>query len=173
MKKRVLILATVIFASGALHAQKGEKSLSVGAFLSLPAYENSYPSVKTGQGIEVNGQYGFTPKSSVVAQVALLHYPIERPSYFQNDAYTFVTIKGGYRYQLSPSGFYIHGLAGAEIDVSDSFTTIAFTLGGGKRFTFKNGRQLDVGLDLLEGDIAVSAVNIKAALLLFKKTSTR
>lgn len=163
MKKIILALLGFLLTTIQLLAQKGQASLSVGPLVSVPVARYSNVS-KIGYGAELNGQYGVSPKSSLVAQAAVLHYRDD----YANQPLELLNLKGGYRYQFGASGFYLNGLAGAELDLSDGFTTIAFTLGGGKRFTFTNGRQLDVGLDYLTGDVWVDALNIKVALLLFR-----
>ena len=134
MKKVFLALSCFLFTTTQLLAQKGQASLSVGPLVSFPV--DQYANVtKTGYGAEVNGQYGVSPKSNLVIQAALLHYTND----YAYAPYKLLHVKGGYRYQFGESGFYLNGLAGTELDLSDGFATLAITMGGGKRFTFKNG----------------------------------
>jgi len=164
MKKIFLALLYFLFITTQLLAQKGQASLSVGPLLSFPVAQYSNVS-KVGYGAELNGQYGISAKGDLAVRATVLHYTDD----YAYDPLKLLNLQGGYRYQFGASGFYLNGLAGTELDLSNGFATIVITVGGGKRFTFNNGRQLDVGVDYLAGDIWVNALNLKAAILLFKK----
>jgi hypothetical protein len=169
MKRIFLALSFLLFTSTQLLAQKGQVSLSAGPLVSFPV-DRFGDNTKTGFGLEVNGQYGVSPKSSLIAQAALINYSA-KVAYADTiqSRFSVLNLNGGYRYQFGASGIYVNGLVGAELDLSDGFASIAFTLGGGKRFTFNNGRQLDVGVDYLSAGVWVNALNLKVALLLFKR----
>jgi hypothetical protein len=71
---------------------------------------------------------------------------------------TPVTLKGGYRYRLTSSGFYANALLGFEYAYKEVYLPIA--AGFGKRFLINGRRFIDAGIDLSSG--FVSRFNIKA-----------
>jgi len=152
-------------------AQKGDKSLAAGPLLSFPAATESRSSIsdlKPGIGLEVLGQYNFSHKSALLLKSTLASwkYKTSLPAN-RYDRLNFLTLQVGYQYQVHPSGFFIQGLVGSDIDLQDGFKTVSFGIGASKRFKVNDTRFIDVGIDLVGGD-AESRVNIKALLCLFR-----
>ena len=166
--KTIIILLLIASLVGKAEAQKGEKSIAAGLLVAFPeskAYMN-YESWNTGVGVEGIGQYNFTNKSALLAQLQLTRfsglrdyglavYPI---------GYTSLAITAGYRYDFSPSGFYAHFLFGIELN--EMFTPA--TLGVGKRFRVNNNF-IDAGVEYTGGYI--TCYNIRAVYSLLRKTS--
>lgn len=144
-------------------AQKGDKSIAVGALVAFPwqrSLNTDY--VKTGLGLEGTGQYNLTGQGSMLLQIQLTHL-IAR---YSNDHGANASIKTGYRYQLARSGLYANILAGVEED-TDGVLAIAGALGAGNRFTLKNGYWIDAGIDYVLADI--SRVSLKAIFSILRR----
>jgi hypothetical protein len=152
---------------GKAEAQKGEKSIAAGVLVALPENKNNIDYLRRswnmGMGLEGIGQYNFTQKSAALLQLQITRYTgFSYSNPYQND-WTYVrtsamtlSLKGGYRYQFTTSGFYANVLAGVE---SNGLYTSA-ALGVGKRFTVKDIYFLDTGIDYTGGFIR--RYNIKA-----------
>src|SRR6186713_3289667 len=147
MRKRTLILLVVFTCLlGKAEAQKGEKSIAAGVLVALPEYKNIlYSDGHTwnmGVGLEGIFQYNFTQKSAALLQLQFNRFTGYRYGYFTepnvltkvHTSSTTLSLKAGYRYQFTPSGFYANVLAG--IESYGPYTTAA--LGVGKRFTVKH-----------------------------------
>ena len=175
MRKRTIILLVLI--SGLLskaEAQKGEKSIAAGILLALPENKNTIYSnghnYNIGVGLEGIGQYNFTQKSAALLQLQLTRftgydYYFTEPNVatMVNTSIMTLSLKAGYRYQFTPSGFYANVLVGAESN--GLFPTAA--LGVGKRFTVKDIYFLDTGIDYTGGFIR--RYNLKAVFSLLRK----
>jgi hypothetical protein len=172
MKKRTISL--LVFVTAVLSnakAQKGEKSIAAGLLLALPENRNIIRyddrSSNMGVGLEGIGQYNFTQKSAALLQLQLTLFNGYRNDNFQLKVRPLIlSLRGGYRYQFTTSGFYANALAGLE---SYGLGTSA-TLGVGKRFTVKDRYFLDTGIDYTGGFIR--RYNIKAVFSLLR-TSKR
>jgi hypothetical protein len=175
MSKRTIVLfVMVIGLLSKVEAQKGEKSIAAGVLVALP--ENKYSSSSDGRtwnmgvGLEGIGQYNFTQKSAALLQLQLnrftgYDYYVTEPNVFAKVHTSAMTLslKAGYRYQFTPSGFYANVLAGVESGVF--YPTAA--LGVGKRFTVKDIYFLDTGIDYTGG--FVRRYNIKAVFSLLRE----
>jgi hypothetical protein len=75
-------------------------------------------------------------------------------------------LKGGYKYDISTSKFFINGLVGTDI-YSDG-PAVSFTLGGGKRFSIKDVYFIDAGIDFIGGDTE-QRINIKVSFSIFQR----
>ena len=175
MRKSTIILFVVI--TGLLskaEAQKGEKSIAAGVVVALP--ENKYSNSSDGRtwnmgvGLEGIGQYNFTQKSAALLQLQLnrftgYDYYFTEPNVLSKVHTSAMTLslKAGYRYQFTPSGFYANVLAGVE---SNGLYPVA-ALGVGKRFTVKDIYFLDTGIDYTGG--FTRRYNIKAVFSLLRK----
>ena len=155
-------------------AQKGEKSIAAGILVALPENKNIMysdgRSWNMGVGLEGIGQYNFTQKSAGLLQLQLNRftgndYYFSYPNVWTKVHTSVMTIslKAGYRYQFTPSGFYANVLAGVESN--GPYSTAA--LGVGKRFTVKDIYFLDTGIDYTGGFIR--RYNIKAVFSLLRK----
>ncbi|MDP4107494.1 MAG: hypothetical protein Q8935_21380 [Bacillota bacterium] len=162
MRKKVIFTLILVGLFGVAQAQKGDKSIAAGPLISFPIGSDGFPSIlKTGGGLEAIGQYNFSNRSALLLKMNLTSWGYkERMSGYGPRRLTFLSLQGGYKYQFGSSGFFINGLAGTDIDLGDRFSTISFTLGAGKRFTVKDDRFIDVGVDLAGGD-AEGRVNFK------------
>ncbi len=75
MSKTVIIVMIFISLFEAVQAQKGEKSISAGLFLSTPGRGYSYFfDYRLNIGLEVSGQSNFTNKSSILIQSQLFTF---------------------------------------------------------------------------------------------------
>ena len=172
MKIRIIFILLLIGHFGIAEAQKGETSFAAGPLISFPLGTESrsgQSDLKTGIGLEGIGQYNFSEKSALILKAILASWSYKESvrSYYENNRLTLLTFQGGYRYQFGASGFFINGLVGVDIDLQDRFTTGSYTLGGGKRFTMKENRFIDAGIDLIGAD-AQARVNIKVIFSLFR-----
>jgi hypothetical protein len=164
----ILLLVSVVFAKA--EAQKGEKSLAAGLLISFPENRNiiymDNRSLNTGVGLEGIGQYNFTQKSAALLQLQLTRFSGQ--VYYNQFSSSFIglSLKGGYRYQFTTSGFYANVLVGVETGSDGSLNTAA-VLGLGKRFAIKDVNFIDAGLDYIIGDI--SRFNIKAVFSLLRR----
>lgn len=138
--------------------QKGEKSISVGPLVSFPQREGYYGYQKTSVGLEAIGQYNVTNKSGLLLQVQFTQVRMDK-EFTRYRQYTSLSLKGGYRYQFTNSGFYTNVLGGVEKD-RDGYMAMSAALGAGKRFPVKNGYFIDSGIDYIVG--SPSRLNIKA-----------
>lgn len=161
MSKKTLILILVVSLVKVAAAQKGEKSISAGPFLSFPQKLYGYP--KVGLGLEVGGQYNFTNHSSLLLQSQLYSY--SRKQYYY-DNLTFLSLKGGYRFQFNNSGIYTNALAG--IDLEFPYPGIGLTVGAGNRFKLKDAFFIDAGIEYVEVN-PLRRLNIKATFGLLRR----
>jgi len=167
-KKLVFIILTTSLLEYA-HAQKGDKSISIGPLVSFPLANHRIPNYKTGIGIEVTGQYNMSDKSSLLLQAGLSSFGAEQLTDYHEKSLTLISLKGGYKYDITSSGFFIAGLLGTDIEPADEFSSISFTIGAGKRFAVKNNYFIDAGIDFIGGDTE-NRVNIKVAFSVFQKS---
>jgi hypothetical protein len=179
MRKRILFLLLLSGLLEAVQAQKGEKSIAAGILVVLPENNNTiYSDGRTwnmGVGLEGIGQYNFTQKSAALLQLQLNRFTgydygyFYEPNVFAKVHTSAITLslKAGYRYQFTPSGFYANVLAGVESN--GLYTTAA--LGVGKRFTVKDIYFLDTGIDYTGGFIR--RYNIKAVFSLLRKPKAK
>lgn len=167
MRKRILLFLLIVGLLEDAHAQKGEKSIAVGPLISFPlGLESGITDLKPGPGAEIIGQYNLSNKSAVLLKTTLTSFAYkEVRSSMGGQRFSLLSLQGGYRYQFGASGFFVDGLVGVDIDLQDSFTTGAFTLGTGKRF-IKKERFIDVGVDLVGADTE-ARFNIKVLISLF------
>ncbi len=164
------ILITIIFSFllFTVYAQKGEKSISAGPFISYPFNTFGYRRrLSTGLGLEATGHYNLSNKSALLLRMGWTFYHQE---YGYNDpvrsSITLFLFAGGYQYQFGNSGFFANFLAGIENETYDYFNSGAFTLGVGKRFKIKEERFIDSGIDASTG--AESRLNLKVTFSLFQ-----
>jgi hypothetical protein len=174
MRKRTLFLLLLSGLLEAVQAQKGEKSIAAGVLVALPENKNIiYSDGRTwnmGVGLEGIGQYNFTQKSAALLQLQLNRFTGYDFGYFNypnvltkvHISAMTLSLRAGYRYQFTPSGFYANVLAGVE---SNGLYTSA-ALGVGKRFKVKDIYFLDTGIDYTGGFIR--RYNIKAVFSLLK-----
>ena len=167
MNKTILIVAFTIFFVSKVDAQKGETSLAAGVLVAFPQSDpyTLYTSWSTGLGVEAIGQYNFTNKSSALLQLQVIHFAGTTSYAFSEHEprFTSVALKGGYRIDISPYGFYANALIGFEFN--KMFTPA--TLGIGKRFQV--GRNfIDLGGEATGG--VIPHYNIRAVYSLLRKT---
>ncbi len=167
MRKRPVFLILVIGLFQNVEAQKGDKSISAGPLISFPLRGNVIPDVKTGIGIEATGQYNTSTKSALLLQAGLTSFPVQETMNRYNTRFTLLSLKGGYKYDMGSSGVFINGLVGTDIEAG--FSTISFTIGGGKRFYVKGGHFIDAGIDYIDGDTE-RRLNIKVAFSLLQRS---
>jgi hypothetical protein len=168
LRKRIIFIILFVGLSGGVWAQKGDKSISAGPFISFPTANHLIPDYTTGVGIEATGQYNTSNRSAVLLQAGLTSLRIKQAYNIYNNNLTIASLKGGYKYDISSSGFFINGLVGADIEPADGFSTISFTLGAGKRFPFRGIYFIDAGIDYIDGDTE-RRLNIKAAFSLLRR----
>lgn len=170
MKKVKYILGVVILVSAFAQsrAQKGQTSVTAGPLVSIPLNKYVIPVIKTGMGVEATGEYLFSRKSAVLLQLGITSFKIEDDDYYE-DKLKFFSVKLGYKYNMTSSGFFLNGLIGTDIEIlyGVNIGYASFTLGGGKRFSIKGGQFLDVGIDYINGDTE-GRINLKAAIGLTK-----
>ncbi|MBA2329857.1 MAG: hypothetical protein H0V91_09575 [Flavisolibacter sp.] len=121
--------------------------------------------------MEAIGQYNFSNRSALLLKTSFTSWAYQNWALYYRESrrVSFLTIQGGYGYQFGTSGFFINGLAGLDADLHDSFTSVSFTLGAGKRFIVNEDRFLDVGIDFVVAD-AENRLKIKVLLSLFRLT---
>ena len=172
-KKTIILFIAIAGLIGKVQAQKGEKSIAAGVLIAFPENKNTIYSnghnYNIGLGLEGIGQYNFTKKSAALLQLQLTRftgydYYFTEPNAATkvNTSIMILSLKAGYRYQFTPSGFYANVLVGAES--IGLFPTAA--LGVGKRFTVKDIYFLDTGIEYSGGFIG--RYNIKAVFSLLK-----
>ena len=168
--KVILLLLAGLFAKA--EAQKGAKSIAAGLFFAFPENKNivygDERSWNFGVGLEGVGQYNFTEKSAALLQLQLTRFTGH--TYYYPDAiipssFMSLSLKGGYRYQFTASGFYANVLVGVESGSEALYVPIA--LGCGKRFTLTDVYFLDAGLDYTGGFI--TRFNIKAVFSVLRR----
>ncbi len=172
MGKRTIILLLVTGLFRMAEAQKGEKSIAGGLLLAFPENTNiiymDNRTWNTGVGLEAIGQYNFTEKSAALLQLQLTRFT-GRAYYYPDThfpaAFMSLSLKGGYRYQFTASGFYTNVFAGVESG-NDGWS-IPAALGFGKRFTVKDVYFLDAGIDYTGGYIR--RYNIKLVFSLLRR----
>jgi hypothetical protein len=149
MNKTILVVLLVGSFFGKAAAQKGDKSLAAGLLIAItqPAGYYQDQSWNNSVGVEGIGKYNFTQKSSALLQLQIIrftgHYNF---GYSEEPRFTSISLKGGYRYDLTKSGFYANFLVGVEFD----YPYFPATLGIGKRFQIKN-HFLDAGVEYTGG----------------------
>jgi hypothetical protein len=151
--------------NGKASAQKGKKSVAAGVLVAVGGnsitnnnrYEYAWG---TGLGIEVMGQSTITDKSDLLLQLQLTRFRGSSPysSFFDDPVVTLISLKGGYRYRFTTSGFYANVLAGLEYGFRRMYLPAA--VGVGKRFAVKDKYFVDAGVDFTGGFI--NRFNIKA-----------
>jgi hypothetical protein len=166
MRKTTALLILFMLLLGDLHAQKGERSLAAGLLLAFPEKYSRYRDFtnwKTGVGIEGIGQYNLSEKSALLLQLQVIRFSGRYYSGFTEfPMHEFsAAVKGGYRYQFDPSGFFINALVGYEL--SSGYTPAA--LGVGKRFLLHNSRFLDAGIEYAGGEISSYRLRVVFSLL--------
>ena len=164
MKVRTIftLLLTGLFIAS--QAQKGDKSIAAGPLISFPVATESrtgQSDLKPGVGLEAIGQYNFSSRSALLLKITLASWGYKKGAItYDTKRLTFLSLQGGYKFQFGNSGFFVNGLVGSDTELQDGFTTISFTLGAGKRFTVRDDRFIDAGIDLIGGD-AEGRVNVK------------
>jgi hypothetical protein len=170
-----ILLVAIAGLLSKVEAQKGEKSIAAGLLVALPENKNVINSDsrtwKIGVGLEGIGQYNFTQKSAALLQLQLTRFSGYDYGYFNypnvlsrvHTSATTLSVKAGYRYQFTPSGFYANVLAGVES--YGLYATAA--LGVGKRFAVKDIYFFDTGIDYTGGFLR--RYNIKAVFSLLKR----
>jgi hypothetical protein len=152
MNKTIITLLLVAGFFGKASAQKGDKSLAAGLLIAIPQAADyyQYEAWNTSAGAEAIGQYNFSNKSAVLLQLQVIHFAGHENYGFSDYPvdFTSISLKGGYRYDFTKSGFYANFLLGVELN---GMYTPA-TLGLGKRFQLKN-HFIDAGLDYTGGYI--------------------
>ena len=170
MKKVKFIFSVVISVAvlAQVQAQKGQADVTAGPMVSIPFDKHVIPVIKTGIGLEATGEYLFSRKSGVLLQLGITSFKIEDNDYYE-DKLKFFSVKLGYKYNLTTSGFFLNGLIGTDIEIlyGENIGYASFTFGGGKRFSIKGGPFIDVGIDYINGDTE-ERFNIKAAIGLTK-----
>ena len=165
MKKQAIIIAILSILIEFAQGQKGEKSIAAGPLISFPL---GISDLKTGLGLEAVGQYNFSDRSALLLKTTLASWGYKSSATIDGThRLTFLTLQGGYRYRFGNSGFYINTLVGTDIELADGFSSICFTLGGGKRFIVRDDYFIDAGLDLIGGD-AQERINLKAVFSLLR-----
>ena len=157
MRKGLISLLLLVILFQSVRAQKGYSSISAGSLISFPLESHAY---KTGIGLEITGQYYLASRSSLLLQIGLTSLGAK---YGEN--LTIISLKGGYKYDIGPSGFFVNGLVGTDIYNGPG---ASFTLGGGKRFFVKDVYFIDAGIDLIGGDTQ-QRVNIKVAFSILQR----
>ena len=162
MKNAFTFLTVVVSLCENVRAQKGDISLSLGPMISFPTASHTIPGYKIGAGIEATGQYYFASRSSLLFQIGFTSFGTKQVQNYYENNLKLISIKGGYRYDIGSSGFFLNALVGTDIEAEDNFTTVSFTLGAGKRFLVKDFYFIDAGIDYIDGDTE-RRVNIKVA----------
>jgi hypothetical protein len=168
MRKIIVLLVLFLNLLVTLHAQKGERSLAAGLLLAFPETYSRYRDFsnwKTSIGIEGIGQYNLSEKSALLLQLQVIRFAGRRYNGFTEFSMHELStaLKGGYRYQFDPSGFFINALVGYELN--SGYTPVA--VGAGKRFLLKNSRFLDAGIEYAGGYI--SSYRLKAVFSLLRR----
>ena len=176
MRNTSIILLLITALSAKAEAQKGEKSIAAGLLVAFPVNHTVYSDYRTwniGVGLEAIGQYNFTKKSAALLQLQLTRFTGYRYYYYDNNRYTHhstsfisLSLKGGYRYQFTTTGFYANVLVGVEQGGRGYYNT-STALGVGKRFPVKDIYFIDAGLDYVSGNI--NRYNIKAVFSLRRR----
>src|SRR4051794_27905613 len=130
MQKGLIFLLLLVILIQSVRAQKGHKSISGGPLISFPLQTPELAAYKTGIGLEITGQYYLASRSSLLLQIGLTSLGAK-----YGESLTILSLKGGYKYDIGPSGFFINGLVGTDIYNGPG---ASFTLGGGKRFSVKD-----------------------------------
>lgn len=182
MIKRIIIIIVVNIVGlfQAAQAQKKETSISAGLFISFPSGRHRYFSSEyfyNTVGLEISGQYNFTNKSAAVIQSQLANYNTKAGL----ENLTLFSIKGGYRYQFTNSGFYVNVLGGiikesGDVDrqfridsgITQHVEKFSSTLGAGKRFIVKQFAFIDAGIESIADD-GKARINIKAAISILRR----
>jgi hypothetical protein len=165
MSKSLILIGVFFFLFITLWAQKGERSIAVGLLYALPNKEDVYPQdISNGVGLEGIFQYNFTDKSAILFQLQTTFYT--KYDAFGSDNLNLLSIKGGYRYRLTASGFYANVLGGVEQDTYASLN-VAGALGVGKRFTISHAFFIDSGIDYVVADM--SRFNFKAVFSVWRR----
>jgi hypothetical protein len=149
MNKTILVVFLVGSFFGKSAAQKGNKSLAAGLLIAIPEFAGYYQdkSWNNSVGVEGIGQYNFTQKSSALLQLQIIHFTGHYNSgSSEGPRFTSISLKGGYRYDFTRSGFYANFLLGVELYEMNT----PATLGIGKRFQINN-HFLDAGIEYTGG----------------------
>jgi hypothetical protein len=167
-EKNIFVVVLSMAVLGQSQALKGQTSVTAGPLVSIPLNKYVIPVIKTGMGVEATGEYLFSRKSAVLLQLGITSFKIEDDDYYE-DKLKFFSVKLGYKYNLTTSGFYLYGLLGTDIEIlyGVNIGYASFTLGGGKRFLVRGSQFIDVGVDYINGDTE-GRLNIKAAIGLTK-----
>ena len=163
MRKGLISLLLLVSLFESVRAQKGYKSISAGPLISFPLQSHELAIYKTGIGLEITGQYYLASRSSLLLQIGYTSLGAKPGSYQEN--LKLISLKGGYKYDIGPSGFFVNGLVGTDIYNGPG---ASLTLGGGKRFSVKDVYFIDAGIDLIGGDTP-ERVNIKVAFGIFQR----
>lgn len=176
MNKKAIcyLLLTLLLAKA--EAQKGEKSLAAGVLAAI-SDNNSTPyngyeySWRTGAGLDVTGQCNITDKSSLLLQFQVTRFrgSSSYTSLLNEPVVTTISLKGGYSYQLTSSGFYLNVLIGLEYANHETYLPAA--LGVGKRITVNDKYFVDAGIDFTGG--FVSRFNLKAIFSLLRSKENK
>lgn len=181
----LLILFTLI---GGIQAQQGEKSIAGGLYVAfLPQRTvNLYDFSrfrKMNVGLEAIGQYNFTDKSAALLQIQLTRFAGQEYEYSYSPtpphqtiigehpfSFLSLSLKGGYRYQFTQSGFYANVLAGIEEGKTGTYSETFFpvAVGCGKRFPIKDFYFIDVGIERISGGY-VNRWNVRAVFSLLRR----
>ena len=107
MLKGLISLLLLVSLFENVRAQKGYKSISAGTLISFPVESQAHDIYKTGIGLEITGQYHLASRSSLLLQIGLTSLGAK-----YGESLTILSLKGGYKYDIGPSGFFINGLVG-------------------------------------------------------------
>lgn len=169
MSRRAVMIMIFIGLFESVGAQKNEKSISAGPLVSFPLDKHVIPAYRTGPGLEVMGQYNISDKSALLLQTVLASYGSTNGiTGYRMNGISLFSLKGGYKYRFSPSGYYLDALVGTDTESPGHFTSISYTIGGGKRFMIKKIYFIDAGIDYIDGDV-VRRLNIKATFSLLRR----
>ncbi|OLY91796.1 hypothetical protein BUE76_07705 [Cnuella takakiae] len=171
------MLILIVVANGLIgtaDAQKGDKSIAAGLLVGLPENDVIYEDNRDwdyGVGLEGVGQLNFTDRSAALLQIQLTRFSGYSYNFLDPNGPTraptsalSLSLKAGYRYQFTKSGFFANLLAGVE--TNGLYSSAA--LGIGKRITVKEIYFLDVGIDYSGG--FVRRYNIKAVFSIVRRS---
>ena len=128
----------------------------------LPNCKSYNPWLQNRCRYRATGQYYFASRSSLLFQIGFTSFGTKQVQNYYENNLKLISIKGGYRYDIGSSGFFLNALVGTDVEAEDNFTTVSFTLGAGKRFLVKDFYFIDAGIDYIDGDTE-RRVNSKVA----------
>jgi hypothetical protein len=171
MQKTTILLIILCGIVMKVKAQKGYQSVTGGLLVavsdnSTTRYNGYEYSWGTGPGLDVTGQSNITDKSALLLQLQVTAFKGSSTytSLLKSPVLYPVSLKVGYRYQFTASGFYANVLAGAENASGTWYLPAA--VGMGKRIPLKEANFIDAGIDFTGG--FVSRFNIKVGFSLWQ-----